>query len=97
MAVPWMQIVRLMPSILDLSRDLLAKTTGKRPAERLEARIGTLEENDRREAELVKAMADQLDQLTNAVTALHRRMQLLLIGQLATGAIAVAALILALR
>lgn len=97
MAVPWMQLVRLMPSIVDLSRELLRRTSGPPPTAPLEARIADLEENERRQAELVKTMADQLAQLTSAVTALHRQLRLLLVGQIVTGALAIAALIIALR
>jgi uncharacterized coiled-coil protein SlyX len=97
MAVPWMQIVQLMPSIVDLSRELLKRTSGAQPTETLEARIAALEENERRQAELVKTMADQLVQLTSAATALHRQLRLLLIGQVVTAALAIAALVIALR
>lgn len=97
MAVPWMQIVQLMPSIVDLSRDLLKRTSGASATEPLQARIAALEENERRQAELVKSMADQLAQLTGAVTALHSQLRALIAGQIAVGVIALAALIIALR
>ena len=110
MAVPWAQIVRLMPSILEVSHELLRRTRGlprapetAAPADRpggraeLEARIAALEENERRHAELVDRVADQLDQLTRAVTALHRQNMTLLPTQLVTTLIAIAALVLALR
>ena len=110
MAVPWAQIVRLMPSILEVSHELLKRTRGlPRPAtpppsgERsgarpdLEARIAALEENERRQAELVTRVADQLDQLTRAVTALHRQTKTLLATQIVIALAAVAALVLALH
>ena len=108
MAVPWLQIVRLMPSILDVSRELL-KRTRKAPstetavigeeggAERYETRIRALEENERRQAELVQSMADQLSQLTLAATALHKITRWLLVTQAVTTVVAVAALVVALR
>ncbi len=109
MPVPWVQIVRLMPSILDVSRELL-KLSRRPPAVELpanpgsvpataalEARISALEENERRQAELVTNMADQLAQLTAAVTALHMQTRRLIVGQVATAVIAVVALVLALR
>jgi uncharacterized coiled-coil protein SlyX len=93
-----MHIVQLMPSIVDLSRELLKRTTTAAPAaEPLEARIAALEENERRQAELVRAMAEQLAQLTSAATVLHTRMRALVVGQIAVAAIAVAALVIALR
>ena len=109
MAVPWGQIVRLMPSILEVSHELLRRTrslpraappsSSERSTERpeLEARIAALEENERRHAELINRVADQLGQLTSAVTALHRQTMTLLATQIVAALIAVAALIVALR
>ena len=101
MRVPWSQIVQLMPSIVELSRELL-KRSGRpaltppesvaSPAPELEARIAALEENERRQAELVTSMADQLAQLTGAVTALHAQRRLLIIGQVVSALVAVVAL-----
>ncbi len=109
MPVPWAQIVRLMPSILELSRDLL-KSTRRLPASEppvqtdnaseiaaLQSRILGLEQNERRQAELVTNMADQLEQLTTAVTTLHRQWRLLVAGQVIAGIVAVVALVIALR
>jgi Tfp pilus assembly protein FimV len=96
MAVPWLQIVQLVPSILDVSRELLKRS--KRPPPQAEAapenpadltsRVASLEENERRQAELVSQMAEQLAALARAVTALHQRVMWL-------AAIAIAALVLA--
>ena len=84
MAVPWLQIVQLVPSIVEVSRELLKKTkrpdpamqgapTGDAAVDALLARISSLEENERRQAELVSQMAEQIAALTRGVTALHRR------------------------
>ncbi|HKU13077.1 MAG TPA: hypothetical protein VJQ52_01705 [Steroidobacteraceae bacterium] len=82
MAVPWLQIVQLVPSILDVSRELMKRTKTPPPAlpaasaaghEELVARIASLEENERRQAELVAQMAEQLAGVARAVTDLHRR------------------------
>ncbi len=109
MPVPWDHIVRLMPSILELSRELLKRSRGSPQSEpatggdgvaagaALEARISSLEQNERRQAELVTSMADQLEQLTTAVTALHRQTRRLVFGQIATALVAVIALVLVLR
>lgn len=111
MPVPWAQIVRLMPSILELSHELLRRTRRLKPGEAptsvpnendsavimLEERIGRLEELERKQAELVRSMAEQLEQLTTAVTALHRQGRMLVAGLAVTGAVALAALTLALR
>lgn len=109
MPVPWGQIVRLMPSILELSHELLKRTRRVPPAEppapleadpavaALEERITRLEENERNQAELVTNMAEQLEQLTEAVTALHRQGRLLLGGLIATGVVSLVAIVIAVR
>ena len=109
MPVPWIQIVQLMPSILEVSRELLKRSrravqapspvvTEPTTADAtLAARIAALEENERRQAELVTNIADQLAQLTTAVTALHRQTRRLLLGQITTVVIAVIAVLIALR
>lgn len=109
MAVPWVQIVHLMPSILDVSRELLKRTRKLPPAEVqspdgtegqadvLQARIRALEENERRQAELVKSMADQLAQLADAATVLHKATRWLMAALAGTALLAVAALIVAMR
>ena len=108
MPVPWLQIVSLMPSILDVSRELLKRTRKIPPSEiqalehddplsQQEARIRALEENERRQAELVTTMADQLSQLTAAASALHRITRWLIVGQVITAVVAVAAVVIALR
>ena len=72
MAVPWIQIVQLMPTILDVSKELLKRAKrappappapplpADSPAAPLQARIVALEENERKQAELISNMADQL-------------------------------------
>jgi uncharacterized coiled-coil protein SlyX len=98
-----------MPSILDVSRELLKRARRTPPGEPAggaltvagesspEQRIAALEENERRQAELVTTMADQLAQLTTAVTALHLQMRRLLLALGVTALIAVVAIVLALR
>lgn len=109
MPVPWIQIVQLMPTILDVSKELLKRSrrtppapvptpvSGDSPAAALEARILALEENERRQAELVKNMADQLAQLTAAATVLHKQVRRLIIGQAGAIVVALIALLIALR
>jgi len=81
MPVPWLQIVQLVPSILDVSRELLRKTRTlpTPPAEpgsdndALASHVARLEENERRQAELINQMAEQIASLSRAVTVLHQR------------------------
>jgi len=82
MALPWLQIVQLVPSIVDVSRELLRKTKRLPDSEiepesrtdaKLIARVEELEENERRQAELISQMADQIAKLTRAITTLHNR------------------------
>jgi hypothetical protein len=96
MAVPWLQIVQLVPSIVEVSRELLKRTKRGPPpeemsvpqsADELAQRVLTLEENERRQAELVSQMAEQMSHLTRALTALHRQV-MWLSGISAVGVIA---------
>jgi hypothetical protein len=111
MPVPWLQIVQLMPSILEVSRELLKRSrrssagelplpssgSGETAADAaLLARIRSLEENERRQAELVNSMAEQLAQLTSAVSSLHRYNRRLIMGQSVAVLIAVIAMLVAL-
>ena len=82
MAVPWLQIVQLVPSIVEVSRELLKRTkrlpapeetSVPQTADELTQRVLMLEENERRQAELVSQMAEQMSNLTRVVTALHRQ------------------------
>ena len=105
MPVPWVQIVQWVPSILEVSRELLHRTRrlpprpARDPADPSDplARIAALEENERRQAELVNRMAEQTAQLTAAVTALHRQTQWLMVGQWITTGLALLAVVLAIN
>jgi len=106
MPVPWMQIVQLMPAILDVSRDLLKRARREAPPPAtplppnpspLELRVVALEENERRQAQLVNDMAEQLAKLTAVATALHKQVRRLLISQTAALVIAIVAVLIALR
>ena len=97
MPVPWKQIITWAPQLITLSRELLGRVgatkasaslvSAAEPAD-VAARVAALEENERRQAELVDRMTEQLAQLSRAVTTLHRR-QRWLIGAivLLTGAL----------
>jgi hypothetical protein len=114
MPVPWNQIVQLMPSIIEVSRELLRRTKEpasgaggaggpghslitRSPTAELEERVRLLEDNEQRQAVLSTRMADQLAQLTAAVTALHRQVRWLLIAMAATAVLSLTALVVALR
>ena len=105
MPVPWLQIVQLVPSILDVSRELMKRTKQVPPAtpalasqssEEIAARIASLEENERRQAELVAQMAEQLAGVARAVTDLHRRVLWLTAAAAVAVILAVTALVVAL-
>jgi hypothetical protein len=105
MPVPWLQIVQLVPSILDVSRELMKRTKQAPPAaklpgspsyDELAARVANLEENERRQAELVAQMAEQLAGVARAVTDLHRRVLWLTAAAAIAVALAATALIVAL-
>ncbi|HMN44863.1 MAG TPA: hypothetical protein PKE27_09835 [Povalibacter sp.] len=101
MPLPWLQIVQLVPSILDVSRELLRKSRQlpPPPVNAIEggnpdaARIARLEENEQRQAELISQMAEQIAQLTRAVTTLHKRAIWLTAGMSLAIVVAVIALV----
>lgn len=106
MAVPWLQIVQLVPSILDVSRELLRKSKGAPPAgmpaapqsrDELVARLAALEENERHQAELISQMAEQQAVVARAITALHRQVTWLAAGFGVSLIVALVALGIALR
>ena len=83
MALPWLQIVQLVPSILDVSRELLKKNKQPPPEARshaphtvpeLEQRVAALEDNERKQAELVSQMAEQLAVVTKLIVELRSRL-----------------------
>jgi hypothetical protein len=97
MPVPWLKIVQLVPSIVDVSRELLKRTRrlpepqegpGPQNVDDLVQRVLVLEDNERRQAELINQMAQQMSILSRAVSALHR--QSLWLGGTAVVAIIVA-------
>lgn len=105
MAVPWLQIVQLVPSIVEVSRELMKRTKQAPPPaqalasqgkDELAARIASLEENERRQAELVAQIAEQLAGVARAVTDLHRRVLWLTAAAAISIVLAAAALIVAL-
>lgn len=107
MPVPWLQIVQLVPSIVDVSRELLKKTRRQPPpladaqlprdegTVALLARVAALEENERRQAELINQMAEQIAVLSRAVTDLHHRSMWLVFAAAGAVAVAIAALAMA--
>lgn len=98
MAIPWFQIVKLVPEIVSLSKQLLqqtktAQSTGGKP---LEERIGELEVNERKQAELVASMAQQLAAMADALTALRKQLAAFRLISIISLLSAIGAIILAL-
>jgi len=87
MPVPWTQIITWAPQLITLSRELLGRARATKsgatlvpaadPAD-VATRLAALEENERRQAELVDRMAEQIAHLSRAVTTLHRRQRWLI-------------------
>ena len=89
MPVPWGQIIQWAPQIISLSRELLQRARGGgapgKPVttgspEELAGRVAALEDNERRQAELVDRMAAQQAQLSDAVLSLHRQLRALAVA-----------------
>ena len=75
MAVPWLQLVKFAPTIISLTNDILKRSrTAAPPAEAgLDERVRVMEEDLRRQAEALHALAGQMEGLTSAVAALRAR------------------------
>ena len=98
MAIPWFQIVKLVPEIVSLSKQLLQQTrtdqsSGAKP---LEARIAELELNERKQAELVASMAQQLAAMTDALTAFRKQVSVFRLFSIIALLLAIAAMIVSL-
>jgi hypothetical protein len=98
MAIPWFQIVKLVPEIVSLSKQLLqqtrnAQSSGAKP---LEERVAELEVNERNQAELVASMAQQLAAMTDALTALRKQVSGFRLFSIISLLLAIAAIIVAL-
>jgi hypothetical protein len=98
MAIPWFQIVKLVPEIVSLSKQLLqqTKTAASTGAKPLEERVAELEVNERNQAELVASMAQQLAAMTDALTALRKQVSVFRLISIISLLLAIAAIIVAL-
>jgi primosomal protein N'' len=98
MAIPWFQIARLVPEIVAVSRELLQQTRNpaRSSVQELAARVAQLEENERKQAELVAKMAQQIAVMTEAGTSLRRELLILRTLSAVSLLAAIVALILAL-
>ena len=98
MAIPWFQIVKLVPEIVSLSKQLLQQTrtdqsSGAKP---LEERVAELEVNEQKQAELVASMAQQLAAMTDALSALHKQVSVFRLFSMIALLLAIAAMIVSL-
>jgi hypothetical protein len=97
MAIPWFQIVKLVPEIVALSKQLLQQTKAPRStsAMPLEERVAELEANERKQAELVAGMAQQLAAMADGVTALRQQFSVFRMVSIISLLLAIAAIIVA--
>jgi hypothetical protein len=95
MAIPWISLLKHAPTILSLSREVLQRTRQAPPAGEQD-QVQTLAADLQRQAEVLHALAGQVEGLTAAVAALRRA----LVWAISLGAVAcllaAAALIVAL-
>ena len=98
MAIPWFQIVKLVPEIVSLSKQLLqqTKTAQSTEAKPLEDRVAALEVNERKQAELVASMAQQLAAVTDALTVMRKQVLVFRLLSIIALFLAIAAIIMAL-
>jgi hypothetical protein len=96
MPVPWVQLIKLAPTILSLTNDLRrrARRLGKQPQAGADARLQELETDLAQQAEGLHLLARQVEGLTEAVTALRRSLRVALALGAAAVLLALAALFL---
>src|SRR3954463_12763310 len=90
MAMNWGYLLRYAPHLISLSRDLMQRSKQTpapskaltRPTDNdvLRERVAALEENERRQAELVEKMAEQQATLVTAIDLLLRQQRVLSIA-----------------
>ena len=100
MAIPWFQIVKLVPEIVSVSKQLLhqTQTVRRSGSERaLEERVAELEENERKQADLVAQMAQEIAGMIEAGTALQRRCAAAIVVAVVSLLVAVIAVIVAMK
>jgi hypothetical protein len=97
MAIPWVQIVKLVPEVVTLSRQLLQQTKAARNTggKTNEERLIQLEANEREQAELVASMAQQMAAMTDAITALRKQIYVLRIASIVSLLVSIVAITLA--
>jgi len=96
MAIPWFQIARLVPEIVAVSRELLQQSRNPAPVKELAIRVGEVEQNQRKQAELAAKMARQLAAMAEAGTTLRRQVAVLWIVTAISLLVAIVALVAAL-
>jgi len=96
-AIPWTRIARLAPVVLGLAREILDRRPPARtgPDPNLSARLGALEETERRQAEALHALAEETAALAEAASGLRRQLRTLLVVAVVAAALAAAALLVA--
>ena len=97
--IPWSAILTHGPSILSAARSLLATQSNKvdQRHRSLEGRLDEVEKTSMETARVLQEMAEQLQALTLAQQDLQRRLRNAFIVGIAAAALAVGALIVALR
>lgn len=97
MAIPWFQIVKLVPEVVSLSKQLLqqTKTAQSTSAKPLEESVAELVANERKQAELVASMAQQMAAMADAVTALRSQFWAFRLISIISLLLAIAAIIVA--
>lgn len=102
--VPWAELVRRAPDIIDRSRKLLKESTRQQPDVRTDAgsadltrRLDALEARDAEHARIIAPMGDQLSDLTDVVQVLQARSKFLGVVVVVLALAQIVMLVIALR
>lgn len=73
MAIPWLQLVKLAPTIASLTNDLLHRTRSAEPRT-VGSPVAELEAGLQRQAEALHSLAEQVQTMTTVLMGLRRRL-----------------------
>ncbi|MEK6741975.1 MAG: hypothetical protein AABZ15_00030 [Nitrospirota bacterium] len=79
--IPWKEILKYGPVIIDTASNLLSKNRSAKigPADTVEIRIARLEQNEKDQAELIKSMAERQEILVHSIQVLNARLNISLL------------------
>lgn len=83
-AIPWKEIFRHGPGLLESARGLFRKSREQDARESLEQRVERLEKNEKEQALLIEQLVERQELLLSAISVINSRLKALFICTLVT-------------